>query len=409
MMYFDYRAKAANSNKVFRGVVTSDTQASAIENLKSKGLTIVEITPMADFLSIRKTFHSFTERITKKTVLEFFEQLSFMLNTDISLYEALTILRDNGASKKIKALSRPLADGVRKGLSLHEAMESVNYFSVTTVQQVKSGEESGNVPDTLKRVAAEMAREMEFKKKIKSAMTYPIIICVVMVIVLWVLMTLVVPSISETIIGLGGELPTITKIVIAVSNGMRKTTPLFIMLVIAAVGTYKFMCRNKEFKCKADRIKIKIPLVGKIIEKLELSRFCKNLSTMQESGIPLVHSLAITQNSLKNTYIRRMVEKSANLISQNGLDLSLGLKEGSKEERGKFPELMLQLIEVGVNTGKISEVLSRISEQYQKEIDDSVKKITSMIEPAMIIVVGILAGTVVISMFLPLMSIMDTF
>ena len=404
MMYFDYRAKAANSNKVFRGVITADTLGSAIENLKNKGLTIVEITPMADFLSIRQTFHTFSDRITKKTVLEFFEQLSFMLNTDISLYEALTILRDNGANKKIKALSRPLADGVRKGLSLHEAMESVNYFSVTTVQQVKSGEESGNVPDTLKRVAAEMTREMEFKKKIKSAMTYPIIICVVMVIVLWVLMTLVVPSISETIIGLGGELPMITKIVIAVSNGMRKTTPLFILLVIASVGTYKFMCRNKEFKCKADRIKIKIPLVGKIIEKLELSRFCKNLSTMQESGIPLVHSLAITQNSLKNTYIRRMIEKSAHLVEVSGLDLSLALSKG-----GKFPELMIQLIEVGVNTGKISEVLSRISEQYQKEIDDSVKKITSMIEPAMIIIVGILAGTVVISMFLPLMSIMDTF
>jgi len=403
-MYFDYRAKAANSNKVFRGVITADTLGSAIENLKNKGLTIVEITPMADFLSIRQTFHTFSDRITKKTVLEFFEQLSFMLNTDISLYEALTILRDNGANKKIKALSRPLADGVRKGLSLHEAMESVNYFSVTTVQQVKSGEESGNVPDTLKRVAAEMTREMEFKKKIKSAMTYPIIICVVMVIVLWVLMTLVVPSISETIIGLGGELPMITKIVIAVSNGMRKTTPLFILLVIASVGTYKFMCRNKEFKCKADRIKIKIPLVGKIIEKLELSRFCKNLSTMQESGIPLVHSLAITQNSLKNTYIRRMIEKSAHLVEVSGLDLSLALSKG-----GKFPELMIQLIEVGVNTGKISEVLSRISEQYQKEIDDSVKKITSMIEPAMIIIVGILAGTVVISMFLPLMSIMDTF
>ena len=392
MLYFDYRAKAANSNKIFRGVITSDTKEAAVENLKSKGLTIVEISPMADFLSLRKTFHSFSDRITKKTILEFFEQLAFMLNTDIALYDALIILRDNGASNKIKALSRPLADGIRKGLSLHESMENTSYFTVTTIQQIKSGEEGGNVPETLNRVATEMSRELEFKKKIKGAMTYPIIICVVMVIVLWVLMTLVVPSISETIIGLGGELPTITKIVIAVSTGMKKTTPLFIVLVITGIALYKFMCRNKEFKYSADRFKIKLPLFGKIIEKLELSRFCKSLSAMQESGIPLVRSLNITQNAVKNTYIRRMIEKAAHLVEVSGLNLSLALSKG-----GKFPELMIQLIEVGVNTGKTDEVLSRISNQYEKEIDGSVKKITSMIEPLMIIVVGVLAGTVVIS------------
>ena len=402
MLYFDYKAKAANGSKVFRGVVTADTRDSALENLKSKGLTIVEIAPMQDFLSIRKTLYSFTDRITKKTIQEFFEQLAFMLDTDIALYDSLTILRDNGASKKIKALARPIAEGVRKGLSLHEAMETTKQFSVTTVQQVKSGEDSGNVPQILNRISTEIAREMEFKKKIKGAMTYPIIICVVMTVVLWVLMTIVVPSISKTIIGLGGELPIITKIVIAVSNAMTKATPIVIVLAILGVILYKYMCRNKIFKYSVDKAKIQLPIFGKIIEKLELSRFCKSLAAMQESGIPLVRSLNITQNALKNTYIKRMIEKSARLVEVSGLNLSLALAKG-----GKFPELMIQLIEVGVNTGKTDEVLNRISNQYEKEIDNSIKKITTMIEPLMIIVVGALAGTVVISMFLPLMAVLD--
>jgi type II secretory pathway component PulF len=123
MLYFDYRAKVSNSNKVFRGIVTADSTETALDNLKSKGLTIVEIFPIIDFLSIRKTLYSFSDRITKKTIQEFFEQLAFMLDTDIALYDALTILRDNGASKKIMALARPIAECVRKGLSLHEAME----------------------------------------------------------------------------------------------------------------------------------------------------------------------------------------------------------------------------------------------------------------------------------------------
>lgn len=404
MLYFDYRAKAANSGRVFRGIVTADTKETALDNLKSKGLTIVEIYPMQDFLSIRKTLYSFSDRFTKRTVLEFFEQLAFMLDTDIALYDALTILRDNGASKKIKGLSRPIAESVRKGLSLHEAMEKTKWFTIPIIQQVKSGENSGNVPQTLNRIHTELTRDIEFKKKIKGAMTYPIIICIVMIMVLWVLLTFVVPNISKTIIGLGGELPVITKAVIAVSNGMTTATPFIIISAVLVVPLYKYLCRNKVFKYNVDKTKIQMPMFGKLIEKLELSRFCKSLATMLESGITLVRSLVITQNALKNTYIKEMVEKSARLVEVSGLNLSLALAKG-----GKFPELMIQLIEVGVNTGKTDEVLNRIANQYEREIDNSIKKITSMIEPIMIILVGSLAGTVVISMFLPLLSIMDSF
>lgn len=404
MLYFDYRAKASNSNKVFRGIITADSTETALDNLKSKGLTIVEIFPMQDFLSIRKTLYSFSDRITKKTIHEFFEQLVFMLDTDIALYDALTILRDNGASKKIMALARPIAECVRKGLSLHEAMEKTKQFTLPIIQQVKSGEDSGNVPQTLNRISAELARDMEFKKKIKGAMTYPIIICVVMIMVLWVLLTFVVPNISKTIIGLGGELPLITKIVIAVSNIISTATPFIIISIIFAVFLYKYLCRNKTFKYNMDKTKIQMPVFGKLIEKLELSRFCKSLASMQESGITLVRSLNITQNALKNTYIKKMVEKSARLVEVSGLNLSLALAKG-----GKFPELMIQLIDVGVNTGRTDEVLNRIANQYEKDIDSSIKKITSLIEPLMIVIVGALAGTVVVSMFLPLMAVMDSF
>lgn len=404
MLYFEYRAKAANNGKIFRGIVTADTQESALDNLKSKGLTIVEIYPMTDFLNIRKNLYSRSNKVTKKIIQELFEQLSYLLETDIALYDALTMLRDNGANKKIKRLAKPIAESVRKGLSLHEAMEKTKQFTVPIIQQVKSGEDSGNVPETLKRIFMELRRDSEFRKKIKGAMIYPIIICSVMSIVLWVLLTYVVPNISKTITSLGGELPVITKVVIFISNGLTKATPMIVLFSVLSILLYKYLCRNAVFKYNVDKTKIQIPVFGKLIEKLELSRFCKSLSVMQESGITLVRSLDIAQNELRNTYIRQMIEKAARLVEVSGLNLSLALTKG-----GKFPVIMIQLIGVGVSSGNTSKMLSRIASQYENEIDDSIKKITSIIEPLMIVVIGVLAGTVVISMFLPLMSIMDSF
>ena len=401
MEHYEYKSKI--NGRVFRGIVTADNIESAGEILKRRGEDIIEISVMRDFFNIRRTIYNISSKANKKTKLEFFSMLKFMLESGMSLHESLVNIRDSSIDKSLKTLARVIADEVRQGADLSTAMRKSRQFDNAMIQQINSGEEAGNVDDTLLRLTTQIEREIEFKGKIKSAMMYPIIICVVMVVVLWVMMTLVVPSLAQTLISMGGELPLITKIVIAVSNFMAVSTPYVLVLMVALVIGYRVAVRNKQFKLKTDSIKLKIPIVGGMLEKIELSRFCRNLSAMQKSGIALVGSLKTVQTAIKNTKISMAVEKATRLVEISGMNLSNALAKA-----GSFPAMMLQLIEVGINSGQICEVLDKIALQYEKDVDVGLKRVTSLIEPAMIVVVGLLAGTVVISIFLPMFSMTDS-
>ena len=404
MKYFDYTVKNHLTGKRSKGVITADNIDSAEETLKRRGEDIIVISPLSDFLNIRKSIYDFSTRTNKKTKCEFFTMLNFMLESGLSLHKALVNVRDTSINKPLRNLARETADEVRKGASLSSAVKKTNQFDNAVVEQINAGEESGTINDSLKRIVAQMEREMEFKSKIKSAMMYPVIICVVMVVVLWVMMTVVVPSLAKTLISMGGELPLITKLVIGASEFMSAATPYIVVIGIMLFIAYRVAVKIPKMKLKIDTYKLKIPLVGKMLEKIELSRFCSNLSAMQKSGITLASSLKIVEAAVKNKKIAEEVGEATRLVEMYGMNLSTALSKS-----GSFPEMMLQLIEVGIESGQITEVLDRISLQYEKETDASLKRITSLIEPIMIVVVGLLAGTVVISIFLPMFEMTEVF
>lgn len=402
MKYFDYTVKNHLTGKRSKGVITADNIEAAEEILKRRGEDIIAISLMTDFLNIRKRAYSFSIRTNRKTKCEFFNMLNFMLESGMSLHEALVNVRDTSINKSLRNLARTAADEVRKGSSLSSAVKKTNQFDNAVIEQINAGEESGTINDSIKRIVSQMEREMEFKSKIKSAMMYPIIICVVMVAVLWVMMTAVVPSLAETLVSMGGELPLITKIVIGVSNFMAAETPYIIVLIVLTVIAYRIAVKIPHIKLKVDTYKLKIPIIGKMLEKIELGRFCSNLSAMQKSGITLVSSLKIVEAAVKNRKIAKKIEKASRLVEIAGMNLSTALSKA-----GSFPEMMLQLIEVGIESGQICDVLDRISLQYEKETDTSLKRVTSLIEPIMIVAVGLLAGTVVISIFLPMFELTE--
>lgn len=404
MKYFDYTVKNHLTGKRSKGVITADNIEAAEEILKRRGEDIIVISPMTDFLNIRKRVYNFSIRTNRKTKCEFFTMLNFMLESGMSLHKALVNVRDTSMNKSLRNLARNAADEVRKGSSLSSAVKKTNQFDNAIIEQIIAGEESGTINDSLKRIVSQMEREMEFKSKIKSAMMYPVIICVVMVAVLWVMMTVVVPTLAETLVSMGGELPLITKIVIGVSNFMATATPYIIVLIVLTVIAYRIAVKIPHIKLKVDTYKLKIPIIGKMLEKIELSKFCSNLSAMQKSGITLVSSLKIVEAAVKNKKIAQEVGKAAHLVEIAGMNLSTALSKS-----GSFPEMMLQLIEVGIESGQICDVLDRISLQYEKETDTSLKRVTSLIEPIMIVIVGLLAGTVVISIMVPMFELTSVF
>lgn len=309
MQYFEYKTRNRADGKTFKGIITADNIESAEDALKRRGEDIIILSEMQDVLNIRKTLYSISVRASKKTKLEFFTMLKFMLDAGMSLHESLINIRDTGMNKSLKGLSGKMADEVRKGSTLSHAMRKTGQFDEAICEQLRAGEESGSINDTIARLIGQIEREIEFKGKIKSAMIYPIIICVVMVVVLWVMMTVVVPSLAKTLVSMGGELPLITKIVIGISNAMSKATPYVIVFIIALVFGYKAAIKNDAFKVEVDKRKLKIPIVGDMLEKIELSKFCRNLSAMQKSGIALVGSLGIVVSAVKNKKLQRKFQK----------------------------------------------------------------------------------------------------
>lgn len=399
MEYYDYTVRL--QDKRLHGTVTADDIQQAADSLKAQGFTVMEIGPMRDFLHIRRFVYQLRHHIKKKNIKDFFEQISFLLSTNLQMYQALLILRDSGSDKKLKFLARPLAEHIRKGLALHEGLERTGYYEQSAVMQVKAGEESGDVPSALQRLVKQYERELEFGTKIKNAMIYPAAVLIVMTVVLWVLLTVVVPSLSTTLLSLGGELPVITKLVIQASGVLKSSMPFLALGILFAVMGYKAL--RKKDGAKIDRYKRKIPIAGRLLTKMEMSRFCRNLSSIQAAGIALVPSLEVTKASVKNHFYRQAIGKAAEMIEISGVDLSIALSR-----TGGFPDIMVQLIHVGVSAGKVVEVLDKIALQFEKEIDSSIKKLTSLIEPILIVIVAILAGTIVLAMMLPMFRIMDT-
>ncbi len=402
MKYFEYKTRNRISDKIFRGIMTADDIESAAETLKRQGEEIVEIDEMRDFFNIRKSIYNLSSKTSKKVLVDFFAMLALLLSSGKSLHETLVDIRDSSENNALKNFSKVIAEEVRKGASLSTALKKSGQVEEALCEQITAGEESGDIIESLKRINAQLVREMEFKSKIKSAMMYPAIISVVMVAVLWVMMTMVVPALAQTLISMGGELPLITKIVIGVSNFLSVATPYMVIGAVLLVIGYKIAVKDMGIRYRVDTFKLKIPMVGMMLEKIELSRFARNLSAMQKSGISLVRSLAIVEASIKNQAIAEMVKKAHRLVELSGMSLYAALSKS-----GKFPPMMLQLINSGISSGRICEMLERISEQYEKDTDTQLKRITSIIEPAMIVVVGLLAGTVVISIFLPMFSMVD--
>lgn len=402
MQYYEYKTRNAETGKIISGIISADNMKTAEDMLKHRGENIVEIGELRDFLNIRKYIYTASVKAGSKVKIEFFSMLKFMLESGMGLHESLVSIRDTGMNRALKKMAQIASDEVRKGAKLSEAVVSTGQFDEAIAKQIAAGEESGDVVETIARIVSQMERDAEFKAKIKSAMIYPVIICVVMIVVLWVMMTVVVPTLAETLISMGGELPLITKMVIGASSFMKSATPFLIIFIIAAIIGYKMGRRNDDFKYETDKLKLRIPIIGSMIEKIEFSKFCRNLSAMQKSGITLVSSLKTVEAAIKNSKIAKEIDKACRLVEISGMNLSAALSKS-----GKFPSLMLQLIEIGISSGQICDVLDRIATQYEKETNETLKRITGMLEPAMIIITGCAVGIIVVSIMLPMFSMTD--
>ncbi|HPB55686.1 MAG TPA: type II secretion system F family protein, partial [Candidatus Aminicenantes bacterium] len=326
----------------------------------------------------------------------FTRQMSTIINSGIPLTQGLDIIADQIKNRRFKEIINGVSNDVKSGLSLEDALRKhPDAFSELYVNMAVAGEKSGNLPDILSRLAKYMEREASVKGKIKSAMTYPLVVISVAITITGFILYKVVPTFANLFKDLGAELPLPTQLVVAASDLIVNN---IIFIVLGVVGGIFFL-RNyyKTYRGRRvlDGILLKMPVMKELLIKGAVARFSRTLSTMISSGIDLLVGLEITARTSGNSIIEDAIMETRNMVTQ-GRSLSesiLGFKV--------FPSMLGQMVKVGEDTGSLDEMLSKIADFYEEEVDRAVDTLMSLIEPLMITLLGVLIGGIVVALYLP--------
>jgi type IV pilus assembly protein PilC len=333
----------------------------------------------------------------KEEVVLFTRQLSTMIGAGIPLLESLEILREQAESKQFSMLLETVIADVRGGQDLSTALEKFpKAFTDVYVSMVRAGEASGQIDEILIRLADYMEANQRLKREIKSAMTYPIVSLVMIFGITAYLMIGIVPKFKEVFASLDIELPGLTKIILATADFCQENWPLMLAGMVAAAAGVVIWKRTEKGGRQLDWLVLHLPIFGPLFRKVALSRFSKTCSTMIKSGVPILGTLEIVADTAGNRIIAEAVEKARESVRQ-GESLM-----GPLSQSPVFPPMVTRMIGIGEKTGSLETLLEKISEFYDEQVSATVKQLTSLIEPVMIAVMGVLVGTIVLAVFLPI-------
>lgn len=359
-------------------------------------------------MSIEKQFQSIDladyikPRIKSSDLVVFTRQLSTMVSAGVPLLRALNTLSQQTDNKTFKKVLQEVTKEVQSGTSLGDAFSKhPNAFSDVYVNMVRAGEAGGILDEILKRLALQQEKNDSIKKKVKSAMTYPIILLIITVGAFFGLMFFVVPTIGKILYDLGGpdaQLPAITQAMLAISEFMLERWYIVIGgLVAAAVGMRMYL-KTPKGKRLFHYTVIRMPVLGPVIRKVAVARFARTFSSLIGAGVSVLETLRVTGNSVGNEAFRDELEKGAAAIT-GGQQLSEALAKG-----GLFPGIVPQMLAVGEETGQTADILIKVADFYEEEVDATIASISSIIEPVMIVVMGSMVGLVAISVMGPIAS-----
>jgi len=340
--------------------------------------------------------------IKPRTLMIFTRQLATLIDAGLPLLRSLTVLAKQEKDPVLQGTITQLADSVQGGSTFSDSLSvHPKIFNRLYVNMVKAGELGGVLELVLIRLAEFQEKAQKIKNKVVSAMFYPVIVLVIAIAIMAFLLVFIVPKFEAIFADmLGGKpLPALTQFVIATSNLVKDHILIIVGVVVACVIAYKFIARTAKGVAIIDALKLKSPLFGDLIRKSSISRFSRTLGTLVTSGVPILQALIITRETAGNTVIADAITKVHDSV-----------KEGESvvqplEASGVFPPMVISMIDVGEETGQLPEMLLKIAEVYDDEVDNAVAGLTSLLEPIMIVFLAVVVGTIVIALFLPLISI----
>jgi len=403
MAQFDYTART-KADTLQKGTLTASSRAAALSSLTEQGLTPVLVKPSRTSTGLNMDLFKKGGKVKLKDKVIFSRQLATMVNAGVPIVQALTILREQASdSKRMQAALQDATKRVEAGGTLADALgQHPDIFSNVYVNMVKAGEAGGILDQVLERLATQQEKDAEIVGKVKGAMTYPAVIGVVTVVAFFFIMTVIVPKLSAIFDSLGGKLPIYTRILLGVSNFMTHSWYILVAVTIALVVGYTRFHHTARGKRIVDHILVKSPIIGPIIIKVNVARFARTFGSLLSSGISVIEALNATKSALNNMVFQESLTKIAEAV-KNGKSISEPLRDSKL-----FPLIVAQMSQVGEETGKLDEILLKIAEFYEREVDSVIAGISSIIEPLIIIVLGAMIGLIAVSVFGPLASLNNT-
>lgn len=393
MANFTYQARDV-SGKLVTGMVEAPDEQAATMSLVNRELMVVGLRTATGRKARAKRQQG---KVKSQDLVVFTRQLATMMDAGLPLVQSLSALEEQTDSKAFKSILKQVTARVEQGEAFSQALaEHPRVFNRLYVSMVQAGETGGLLAEILDRVASYLESSARLRKKVKSAMSYPTIVCFIAISIALFLIIKVIPIFADIYKDFGAKLPGPTQILIQFSDFVRNYFLLTLTGVVGLVVGFVKLKRTKQGAAIWDRIKLKLPIFGKLIHKIAMARFARTFSALVRSGVPILETLRIVGQSAGNTIVERAVEKTA-----AGIERGDNIASAMGQHR-IFPPMMVRMVSAGEQTGKVDVMLEKISDFYDEEIEATLSALTSLIEPLLIVFLGVVVGGIVICMFLPI-------
>ncbi len=402
MAVYSYKGKTI-LGKVKRGEVTADNIEVAKNLIRTKGVVVIDSLKEQKAGGLNMEINlSFLDKVKLKDVVLFTRQLYSMVNAGIPLVGALRALEQQVSNKRLRNVIKDLSKQVEEGERFSTALAKYkDIFGDLYVSMIKAAEEAGTLDSTLKRLAEYLEKAERLRSKVKSAMFYPTFVLIIAGVIVSGILIFVIPTFQQIYEGMGGHLPTLTQMVVNLSEFLRDYIGWMIGGIIAFVLIFKQLLKIAKFKYYVDMAVLKIPVFGDLILKSSIANFARTLSSMISSGINILKAMEIAAETSNNKIIQNEILKVKNQV-ERGVSLAVALSRSKM-----FPPMLINMVAIGEDSGNLDEMLGKVAEFYEEEVDTMVDGLTSLIEPMMMVLIGGTIGFIIIAMYLPIFKMGD--
>lgn len=401
MATFTYTARRERGGQ-FTGQLAAENKAAVVAELRRKGFTVLSLEEKRGLPDLSALLEA-GKRIKVRDKAVFARQFATMINSGLAVLRALNVLETQTENVRLRVIVKAVREDVEAGMPLSDAMAKHPVaFDRLYVSMVRAGEAGGALDQTLNRLATQLEKDDSMRRSIKSAMAYPVLIAAFAIMVMVGMLLFIIPIFAGMYDDLGGQLPSLTRLMMALSNALKGYWFIIFPGLILVVWLMMRLKNTEQGRRGWDRMKLKLPMkIGPVIQKIAVARFSRTLATLVSSGVPILQAIEITGKTSGNS-----------VIEDSMVDVKESVRGGESISRPLsrvpvFPPMVTHMISIGEETGALDSMLNKIADFYEDEVDAAIKSLTSIIEPVMMMFVGGLVGVIVISMYLPMFNMMN--